>query len=210
VVVIDDVMFQFALLSGVMANMPGNIPWDRLVYIVAASRSGSTHSFRESLSMTRLTDMLRSDGSVSQALLRITLGAVLLPHGAQHAFGLLGGYGFRETLSWMTHVLGIPAPLAAVGIVVEVAGPIALILGVGSRAAGLALVIFMATAATTHAGNGFFMNWFGTQRAGVEGYEYHLLTIAMGLTVAARGAGALSLDRWLTSTVRRTAEVTFR
>jgi putative oxidoreductase len=157
-----------------------------------------------------LAEALRTDGSVSQALLRVTLGAVMLPHGAQHALGLLGGSGFRGTLNWMTGTLGIPAPLAAIGIVVELVGPMALILGVGTRAAGLALAVFMATAVKTHAANGFFMNWFGTQPAGVEGYEYHLLTIAMALTVAVRGAGALSLDRWLKgreySSVRPAAE----
>jgi putative oxidoreductase len=145
-----------------------------------------------------LAEALRTDSSVAQALLRVTLGAVLLPHGAQHALGLLGGYGFRGTLQWMTDTLGIPAPVAALGIVVELIGPMALILGLGSRAAGLALALFMATAAWTHAANGFFMNWFGAQPAGVEGYEYHLLTIAMAATVAARGAGTLSFDRWLT------------
>ena len=145
-----------------------------------------------------LAEALRTDSSVSQALLRVTLAAVLLPHGAQHALGLLGGYGFGGTLHWMTDTLGIPAPVAALGIVVELVGSIALILGLGARFAGLALAVFMATAASTHAANGFFMNWFGMQPAGVEGYEYHLLTIAMALTVAGRGAGALSIDRWLT------------
>jgi putative oxidoreductase len=152
-----------------------------------------------------LAEALGTDTSVSQALLRVTLGAVLLPHGAQHALGLLGGYGFRGTLHWMTDTLGIPAPVAAMGIVVELVGPMALILGLGARAAGLALAVFMATAAWTHAANGFFMNWFGTQPAGVEGYEYHLLAIAMALTVTARGAGALSFDRWLTDVVERAA-----
>ena len=146
-----------------------------------------------------LAPALRTDTSVSQAILRIALGAVLLPHGAQHAFGLLGGYGYFQTLQWMTGTLGFPAPLAAMGIIVEIVGPTALILGLGARAAGVALAAFMATAAWTHAANGFFMNWFGRQPAGVEGYEYHLLAIAMALAVAARGAGALSVDRWLTA-----------
>ena len=144
-----------------------------------------------------LAESFKSDASVSQAFLRVTLGAVLLPHGAQHALGLLGGNGFRGTLNWMTGTLGIPMPIAAMGIAVEFLGPVALILGLGSRAAALAVALFMATAASTHAANGFFMNWFGALPAGVEGFEYHLLTIAMALTVAARGAGALSIDRWL-------------
>jgi putative oxidoreductase len=37
------------------------------------------------------------------------------------------------------------------------------------------------------------MNWAGNQAG--EGFEYHLLAIAIGLTLLARGAGALSLDR---------------
>jgi putative oxidoreductase len=37
------------------------------------------------------------------------------------------------------------------------------------------------------------MNWFGNQKG--EGYEYHLLAIAIGLAVVIRGAGAFSVDR---------------
>ena len=39
----------------------------------------------------------------------------------------------------------------------------------------------------------FFMNWQGRQMG--EGYEYHLLAIALIVTVLVRGAGAFSLDR---------------
>jgi putative oxidoreductase len=37
------------------------------------------------------------------------------------------------------------------------------------------------------------MNWTGRQAG--EGFEYHLLAIALIVTVLVRGAGALSLDR---------------
>ncbi|MEZ5289808.1 MAG: DoxX family protein [Vicinamibacterales bacterium] len=132
---------------------------------------------------------------LGQAVLRVTLGAVLLPHGAQHLIGWFGGFGFSATLAWMTGALGFPAPLAAVAIVLEVMAPVALILGIASRAAGLAMAGFMAVAASTHVANGFFMNWFGSQPAGVEGFEYHLLAVAMALTVAAQGGGAWAIDR---------------
>ena len=46
-----------------------------------------------------------------------------------------------------------------------------------------------------HAPNGFFMNWSGGQRG--EGFEFHLLAIAIAVTLIARGAGAWSLDRLL-------------
>ncbi|MGE0811814.1 MAG: DoxX family protein [Vicinamibacterales bacterium] len=132
---------------------------------------------------------------VAQAVLRATLGAVLLPHGAQHMFGWFGGYGFTATVAWMTGTLGVPAPLAAAAIVLEVVAPLALILGIATRAAGLALAGFMTVAASTHAANGFFMNWFGSRPAGVEGFEYHLLAVAMALAVAAQGGGAWAIDR---------------
>ena len=55
----------------------------------------------------------------------------------------------------------------------------------------------MLGALSTHVANGFFMNWFGTQPAGSEGYEYHLLVIALAAVVTLAGGGALSVDRRL-------------
>jgi uncharacterized membrane protein YphA (DoxX/SURF4 family) len=37
------------------------------------------------------------------------------------------------------------------------------------------------------------MNWTGTKHA--EGFEYHLLALALVFAILVRGAGALSLDR---------------
>jgi putative oxidoreductase len=39
----------------------------------------------------------------------------------------------------------------------------------------------------------FFMNWTGRNPG--EGFEYHLLAIALILTILVHGAGAASLDR---------------
>ena len=127
------------------------------------------------------------------------LGALLIPHGFQHALGLLGGYGFSGTLGWMTKTLGFPAPLAALAIVTELIAPFALILGLGGRVAALGIIGLMAGAISTHAPNGFFMNWFGSLPAGTEGFEYHLVVIGLAAVVVANGSGALSLDRLLTS-----------
>ena len=55
----------------------------------------------------------------------------------------------------------------------------------------------MLGAISTHFKNGFFMNWFGTLPAGGEGFEYHLVVLALVATVAIRGSGAFSLDRRL-------------
>ena len=51
--------------------------------------------------------------------------------------------------------------------------------------------------ANVHAANGFFMNWFGAQKG--EGFEYHLLAIALAAVVVIGGSGKLSVDRWLTT-----------
>src|ERR1044072_3162192 len=91
-----------------------------------------------------------NDGSPTQAVLRLTFGLVLLPHGAQHLLGAFGGYGFEGTVGWMTATLGIPAPLARAGVFLEFFGALALIAGVATRATAAALAIFMATAASTH------------------------------------------------------------
>jgi len=130
---------------------------------------------------------------------RVMLGAIMLPHGFQHALGSFGGYGFSGTLGWMTKTLGFPAPLAAVAIATELIAPFALIFGLGGRLASLGIIGIMAGAISTHAPNGFFMNWFGSLPAGTEGFEYHLLAIGLGAVVVANGSGALSIDRLLTT-----------
>ena len=134
---------------------------------------------------------------------RVVLGAIMLPHGFQHALGLFGGYGFAGTLGWMTDTLGIPAPLAALAIITEFLAPFALFFGLAGRLGALGIIGLMAGALTTHTANGFFMNWFGTLPAGVEGFEYHLLAIGLGAVVAINGSGALSLEHWLTTTHRK-------
>src|SRR3954451_19628005 len=96
-----------------------------------------------------------TDGSYTQTLLRWTLGAILLPHGLQHALGLFGGYGFSGTLGWMTATLGFPRVLAAIAIVTELVAPFALLLGAGGRIAAASIAGLMLGALSTHWTNGF-------------------------------------------------------
>lgn len=144
-----------------------------------------------------LRRLVATDRELAPVIARIILGLVIFPHGTQHALGWLGGYGFRGTLAWMTGTLGFPAPLAALAIVVELLAPIALVFGLGGRVAAAGIFGLMVGAASTHAANGFFMNWFGALKPGVEGYEYHLLALALAAVVAIEGSGALSIDRLL-------------
>lgn len=129
---------------------------------------------------------------------RLVLGLVMLPHAAQHALGWFGGYGFHGTLDWMTNTLGFPAPLAALAIVVELLAPVPLVLGLGGRFAAAGIFALMVGAASTHLPNGFFMNWFGALKPGVEGFEYHLIALGLAAVVVIKGSGAFSIDRALT------------
>jgi len=129
-------------------------------------------------------------------LVRLVLGVVFFAHGAQKMLGWFGGYGFHGTMGFFTAKMGIPAPLAFLAICAEFFGGLGLIVGLLSRIAAFGITVNMLVAiATVHAANGFFMNWTGQQKG--EGFEYHLLAIAMGLAIVIRGAGAFSLDRLL-------------
>jgi putative oxidoreductase len=49
------------------------------------------------------------------------------------------------------------------------------------------------------------MNWAGTQKG--EGYEYHLLVLALTVFLMIRRAGAASIDRVLTLPAKGAAQV---
>lgn len=101
-------------------------------------------------------------------------------------------------MNFFTGGMGIPAVFAALAIAAEFLGGIGLLLGLLTRVAALGIAIEMAVAMfLVHTRNGFFMNWSGRQSG--EGFEYHLLAIAIGVTLLAHGAGAWSLDRLIES-----------
>jgi putative oxidoreductase len=88
----------------------------------------------------------------------------------------------------------MPAPVALLIICTEFFGGLGLIVGLLTRIAALGIGVEMIGAIfIVHLPNGFFMNWSGTQKG--EGFEYHLLAIAMAATLLLRGAGAFSADR---------------
>lgn len=126
-------------------------------------------------------------------VLRVMLGVVFFPHGAQKALGIFGGKGFLATLSQFTEN-GMPWIVALLVILGEFLGSLALIAGLFTRFAALGITIIMLGAvATVHWQYGFFMNWSG-QQAG-EGFEFHLLAIGIGLALTCAGGGRWSMDR---------------
>jgi len=143
-----------------------------------------------------LSALLRTKADWGTTLLRLTLGIVMFPHGAQKLLGWFGGYGFSGTMGFFTQQMHIPALFAFLAIMAEFAGSLGLITGLLTRVAAFGILINMVVALVlVHGHVGFFMNWSGQQ--GGEGYEYHLLALAMAVAVMIRGSGALSIDRLL-------------
>ncbi|HUM04113.1 MAG TPA: DoxX family protein [Terriglobales bacterium] len=139
--------------------------------------------------------LISTSDDVSLTILRVVLGVVFFVHGAQKLLGWFGGFGLAGTLGFM-HQLGIPAPLAYLAIATEFFGGLGLIVGFLTRIPALGIAVDMIVAVfTVHYPNGFFMNWIGNQKG--EGYEYHLLAIAMAAALLLRGAGRFSIDRTL-------------
>jgi putative oxidoreductase len=140
-----------------------------------------------------LKSLFTTPADIVPMILRLTLGLVFFPHGAQKVLGWFGGYGFSGTMAFFTGQMHIPALFAFLAIAAEFAGSLGLITGLLTRVAafGIASVMLVAVA-TTHFGNGFFMNWYGNQKG--EGFEYHLLAIGIALALLIRGGGKWSLD----------------
>ena len=143
--------------------------------------------------------LVKTENDYTLTMMRLVLGFLFFVHGSQLMLGWFGGYGLSGSMQFFTQKLGIPAPFAFLGIATQFFGGILLLLGLVSRLAALTIIGNMVVAIIkVHWQYGLFMNWFGNQKG--EGFEYHLLAIAVGLAIVVRGSGALSLDRLLTRT----------
>ena len=135
-----------------------------------------------------------TDDSIATAILRLALGVTFFAHGAQKMLGWFGGFGFSGTMGFFTGMMHIPAPLAFLAICAEFFGGLGLILGFLTRIAAFGIAANMVVAiAAVHRAFGFFMNWAGNQKG--EGFEFHLLVLAITAFLMIRGAGAFSVDR---------------
>lgn len=143
-----------------------------------------------------LKRFLATDHSTTLLAQRLILGAVMLPHGAQKLLGWFGGYGFDGTMGYFTGTMHLPTVLAFLVILSESMGSLALVFGLGTRLAAFgAAATMLGAVLTTHLKVGFFMNWFGAQSG--EGFEYHLLALALAVPLIVRGGGAWAIDHAL-------------
>jgi putative oxidoreductase len=140
-----------------------------------------------------LRKLMQTDENAGMLIVRLTLGVVMFPHGAQKLLGWFGGGGFAATLKGMTG-MGLPAAVVILVIAVEFLGSLSLIFGFLGRASALGYIGLMLGAIfMVHLPNGFFMNWMGQQKG--EGIEYHILVLGIALAILVKGSGSLSIDR---------------
>ena len=131
--------------------------------------------------------------NMALTIVRVMLGVVFFPHGAQKMLGWYGGPGFAMSMYFFEHQ-GIPTVFAFLAIAAEFFGALGLLLGFLTRVAAFGILVDMIVAiATVNFPNGMFMNWTGEQ--GGEGFEFHLLVIAIAAALMLKGAGAFSVDR---------------
>jgi len=145
--------------------------------------------------------IFRTESGWMGLVLRVGLGVVFFPHGAQKLFGLFGGPGFAGAMAMFTQKMHVPAPLAFLVILAESAGAVALVLGLLTRVAAFGLLCDMFGAVLmVHLPFGFFMNWMGNQPG--EGFEYHILAISISLALMIGGGGKWSADGMIAERMR--------
>jgi putative oxidoreductase len=121
-------------------------------------------------------------------LLRITLGAILIPHGCQKLFGMFGGMGFTRFAALFDQLGYRPGAfwIAVVGLT-ELVGGLMLIFGLFTRFAALAVVIFMINAVHFTSAKGFFWT--------AGGSEFSILLLVVALVYLIKGGGDYSIDK---------------
>lgn len=120
---------------------------------------------------------------------RLFMAALFLPSGIQKATNLSG-------ITGMLTAKGLPYPgtLAILAVIAEIAGPIALILGIASRLTAILLIGFVVVATlTAHA---YWLVPDAAAQAAQKIQFFKNLAIAGGLLFYfASGPGAISLER---------------
>lgn len=117
-------------------------------------------------------------------LARISLGIILLAHGALKLFV----FTIPGTIAYFDSI-GLPAIVAHLTIWGEVLGGIALILGIYPRLVALLSLPILLGAAWAHLGNG----WLFSNEGG--GWEFPVLLVVLAVIVALQGTGNFAIRR---------------
>lgn len=122
-------------------------------------------------------------------VVRIALAWVFIVYGAQKLFGSFHGQGIDGTAQFMASEGLKPGRFFAyLGGIIEFGGAIAMVLGLATRLAGLALFGDMLVAMIT-------VTWAtGLHQPTPPGYELNVALAALGLVMLLLGAGRYSVD----------------
>jgi len=127
---------------------------------------------------------------LSLPLLRLVMGVILMPHGCQKLFGWFGGAGFEKFTGFFDNMGWHPAAFwVALVALTELVGGFLLAVGLFTRFAAAAIVIFMINAVWATSAKGFFWTQGGS--------EYSLLIGVVALVFLIRGGGKFSVDHAL-------------
>ncbi len=133
-------------------------------------------------------------------VLRVCLGIVMLPHGAQKLLGWFGGPGFSNTIQIFSDKFQIHPVLTVLVILSESLGSLGLLMGLLTRVSAFgSLCVMTGAIVLVHWPHGFFMNWHGNQAG--EGIEFHILAIGISLALLAAGGGRWSADGRISRTL---------
>ena len=126
--------------------------------------------------------------SYALPILRAGLGIILMAHGCQKLFGMFGGMGLNANAALFDRLGYQPGMLwgTLVGCT-ETFGGALLVIGLFTRPAALAVVIFMIFAIHFTSAKGFFWSQ--------GGMEFPLLILLAALVFLIRGAGGYSVDQ---------------
>ena len=138
-----------------------------------------------------LEDLFRPVSDLGPLVLRVALSIIFLVHGwpkLNPNSPMKGTFGFSAAL----RQLGIPLPvlLAWVVTLLETAGAVLLILGLGTRILGLLLAVEMSVAIWAKM-TAWKIPFFAQQ---TTGWEFDFALLAAALSLVFTGGGALALD----------------
>lgn len=125
---------------------------------------------------------------IALLVLRLVVGGLMVGHGAQKLFGVLGGPGLAGTTGWLASIGLRPAGLwARAAGLAEFGGGLLLALGLLTPLGGLGVIAAMLMAILlVHRTKGVWVS--------NGGGEYNFVIATVGLVLILTGAGAYSLD----------------
>ena len=137
--------------------------------------------------------MFDTDASWRSLVQRVALAGVMLPHGLQK-LGVIGSGSFEQSAQMLSGATHLPYIFGVLGVLAETVGVLLLLFGFLTRLGAIGITgVMLGAIFAVHAGNGFFMNWMGNQAG--EGFEYHLLVLALVVPLIVTGGGLWSADR---------------